>query len=309
MIPPLPEDTLQEIIKVLSSDSDIQSLCSFALSSRLLAQDCRPYIFRTVDLGESPRFESRYNKLRDVLKENPSLAGHTRELHFFAGHWPDESAKEAPWEPGYAQFLGCFDRVEKLSITDFNLARGDQNGLEEGLKKLLQRESLKTLSFVECHFSLSLLDHAKQVTDFGMDKTRPWIPEQAPPVNEAQERPLTRRPIALSLKEVEGWEVEAWTGLVVDRKGIFKSRWIDKLLLAPKYEQNPMVNVIEPCVELLQALEASKEGTECLSNFTLKTNPAGGLIDKKGPEGEVRRWFPSLAETGRLVVELTVVGG
>jgi hypothetical protein len=61
-------------------------LSSFALTCHVLAQDCRPYIFRTVNLGERARFESGYNKLRDVLKENSSLADHTRELHLFAEH-------------------------------------------------------------------------------------------------------------------------------------------------------------------------------------------------------------------------------
>jgi hypothetical protein len=120
------------------------------------------------------RYESGYSKLRDVLKENPSLADHTRELHLFAEHVqgatiPGNDSNDDEGDPGYVQ---SFDRLEKISITHLNQAE-DQNALVKAFKRILERETLKALVFVERCFPLSLLDYdyAKHVTDLEIDRS------------------------------------------------------------------------------------------------------------------------------------------
>ena len=119
MITHFPEELLLEVIKLLSSD--IQTLSSYALTSYALAQRCRPYIFRRVNLDEATKPGLRYNKLRDVLEKSPSCADYTHELDLYIRLVKSEAENYDGFvnisDPGLPQVLSLFNQLKQVHIS------------------------------------------------------------------------------------------------------------------------------------------------------------------------------------------------
>jgi hypothetical protein len=282
MIAQLPEDILLEIITLI--ESDVQTLRSCALTSRAWARDCQPYIFRTVNFYATRHPESTYNKLYSILKENPSLADYTRELHLAIEDVESEKNKAGDKEDpaDYAQFLGWFNRLEKVSFKtqDFDLGAATRDSLVDALARVFELETLRTLILIGFElFPTSLLARATHVTDLWLHPCHSIPDNQLSPIapsrvqnNRDPASVCARIPIFLALTGHSwAWSLYPFAALARERRGIFESRYIDKLVLAPSYGDGNSADVIEPCCELLRAVGATQQGVECLSHFELKS--------------------------------------
>jgi hypothetical protein len=214
---------------------------------------------------------TRFIKLREVLEKNPSLAGHTRELHL----WPIDFEDELE---GYAQFLSCFKRLEKAT---FNWA---WNNLNEYVH-------WESETFARIFKSLILRDRLHPPRSLQGDTTdlQPHPPDMEFPKPEQSTRTtptfqvqndsspmLNRVPLSLSLDHVQPGVIQACARLVRERRGIFKSHWIEKLRLGFPLDHD--YDEVGPacraaCCELLQAVELTQHGlngAESLSHFTFR---------------------------------------
>lgn len=304
MVTLVPEDILLKIIKLV--EPDVETLRACALTSRVWARDCQPYIFRTIDLCARRHPEVTFSKLRGILKENPSLADYTRELRLFikdvesqedsAGDDSDGDSIElgdpavyAADAADYTQFLGSFNRLEKVSFTqDFLLGAATRDALVDTLARVFELETLRTLTLIGFDlFPTSLLTHATHVTDlqlhschFGPDNQISAIPPSRVEDNRDPTSVCSRIPVSLTLKGFRPWSLYLFAELARERKGTFESRYIDKLVLAPPYDDGNSVDVIEPCCKLLQAVgetqQGAADGVESLSHFELKSGECLG---------------------------------
>ncbi|KAJ2916665.1 hypothetical protein MD484_g3738, partial [Candolleomyces efflorescens] len=297
MNPPIPVDIHQEVIKHLGSD--IQTLRSYALTSHACAQVSQPYIFRIVNLTKrTSDNRSRYNQLHDLLKENPTLANHTRELYLSIGddgHMIGRAGKDYidVDDPELPHFLGCFTRLTKLSIKGRGVDRGTQKAvfeaqglLVEAVTRLLGLETLRNLTLVSYWpFSVSLLAHAANVTDLQLhsnifrmrdvgEQIHPTSPASSAQFKLQSHGARTRVPLSLSLKECHPDTVRALARLVRARAGVFEAHWIRKLVHVLDSDEDVDENVeIRSCCELLQAVATSQRSgdaeVECLSHLAL----------------------------------------
>jgi hypothetical protein len=199
------------------------------------------------------------------LEKNPSLADHTRELHLFPSFedWEIENESE-----GYAQFLSCFQRLEKVSLN------GGWGFREDALSKALAKlETLKSLTLSWW----SLMSQPKLLTgepEPDQSSTTPAfrVQNNDPPVQ-------NRVPLSLSLGGLGPEATQAFARLVRERRGIFKSHWIENLnLILPSHDNEPLGPVCRACCELLQAVEATQRGSNGAEPFSRFTFEAGEYV-------------------------------
>ncbi|RXW21555.1 hypothetical protein EST38_g4315 [Candolleomyces aberdarensis] len=295
MITRLPEDLLLEIIELLSFD--IQTLRSCALMSYAWAQRCRPYIFREVNLGEKTNPEPRYRKLRDVLEKNSSFADYTHELCLYIGRVKPEAGASGDGfiditDPGLPQFLGHFNQLEEVSISQSYDSRDARipKTLVKPFMRVLGLETLRDVTLWDfmC-LPISILDHAPYVTNLSLyaidfdtwqdqDQTPPPAPSQTP-----NDPPLCHRaPISLTVKYCPPYIHEDLERLVREERGLFEYHWIEKLVLGPNCH-DPNVDEIGFCSGLLKAVGRSQEGVDGetgLTQFTLQ--PSQGILLSQG---------------------------
>lgn len=278
MVPHIPEDILLEVVKLLTSD--IQTLCSCALTSHAWARGSQPYIFRTVGLTSGSRARSR--KLGDVLKKNPSLADYSHELSLCIGHVNSDEACNKTYvdmdDPELPQLLGCFHQLKEVTISCASHSRDVvfPKALVEALARVFALETLRTVKLFEFRsFPISILAHATYVKNLQLylinldTQSNPNQTRPTPPFHAQTNSPVrTGIPISLILCRCTPETHHALARLVRERGGL---HWIDKLVLLPKYNGR-VVDKIGPCCDLLQAVGESQHGIDGkngLSHFTL----------------------------------------
>jgi hypothetical protein len=175
--------------------------------------------------------------------------------------------------------------LEKVHFNtqDFDLGAATRNSLVDALARVFELETLRTLSLIGFElFPTSLLAHATHVTDLWLHSCHSIPDNQLSPIAPSQVQNnrdpasvCSRIPVSLTLIGFNwAWTLYSFAALARERRGIFESRYIDKLVLEPPYEDGNSVDVIEPCCELLRAVGATQQGAadgvECLSHFELK---------------------------------------
>jgi len=139
VIPGIPQDIINEIVDLLATSSDIQSLQSCALLSKLWVQSCRRHLFHIIIFTSMNAF--RWFKTFPEPEESP--AHHVRDLRVRVGgadRVPDKFFEYIPW----------FTEVEWMSL----LGHG---GATSSLSPLLWRlpQSITSLAIDTSLFTLA----------------------------------------------------------------------------------------------------------------------------------------------------------
>jgi hypothetical protein len=88
-----------------------------------------------------------------------------------------------------------------------------------------------------------------------------------------------RVPLSLSLDSLQPETIQAFARLVRERRGIFKSHWIENLNVAlPSHQNEPLGPVCRACCELLQAVEATQQGSNGAESFSRFIFQAGEYV-------------------------------